>query len=171
MANCRPLQESAKTIFVGSRKHMETVFIAPRSVFKERSSQETSTLTASLEHSIATRWSIWTFSSGIKLAVIIKNIRNLPAIIIDLKGGEVWRLHNCPPFAGENIYRLARHQKVYQTMYLHSGRHRKCSILTFWCCRDQIYVKVRESQTFLASPRMLLACHRFGSLVPDVARL
>jgi len=56
-------------------------------------------------------------------------------------------------------------------MLLHSGRYRKCSILTFWCCRDQIYVKVRESKIFLASPRMLLACHRFGSLVPDVARL
>ena len=170
MARLRSLQESTKTIFVGSRKCLETVFIAPRSVFKERSSQETSTLTASLEHSIATRWSIWTFSSGIKSAVIIKNIRNLSAIFFNY-GGEVWSLHKCPPSKGKNNKRLAVHQKVYQTMLLHSGRYRKWSILTFWCCRDQIYVKVRESKTFLASPRMLLACHRFGSLVPDVARL
>ena len=170
MARSWPVQESAKTIFVGSRKCLETVFIAPRSVFKERSSQETSTLTASLEHSIATRWSIWTFSSGIKSAVIIKNIRNLSAVKA-IMGGEDESLYNSPPSKGKIIYRLAGHQKVYQTMSLHSGRYRKCSILTFWCCRDQIYVKDRESKTFLASPRMLLACHRFGSLVPDVARL
>ena len=171
MDQLRPLQESTKTIFVGSRKCLETVFIAPRSVFKERSSQETSTLTASLEHSIATRWSIWTFSSGLKSAVIIKNIRNLLGHSFNLKGGEGQSLHNCPPSSGEIIYSLAVHHKVHQTILLHSGRYRKCSILTFWCCRDQIYVKVRESQTFLASNRMLLASPRSCSLVPDVARL
>jgi hypothetical protein len=88
-----------------------------------------------------------------------------------IMGGEVWSLHKCPPSSGENYYRLDVHQKVYQTMLLNSGRYRKCSILTFWCCRDQIYVKVRESQTFLASTRMLLASPRSCSLVPDVARL
>ncbi len=169
MARFWPLQELTKTIFVGSRKCLETVFIAPRSVFKERSSQKTSTLAASLEHSIATRWSIWTFSSGIKSAVIIKNIRNLSVISFIIRGLKI--LYNCPPSTGEIINRLADHQKFNQTMLHHSGRYRKCSILTFWCCRDQIYVKVRESKTFLASPRMLLACHRFGSLVPDIARL
>jgi hypothetical protein len=48
-----------------------------------------------------------------------------------------------PPQEGKIFYRLAGHQKVYQTIFLHSGRYKKWPMITIRCYRDEIYVKAR----------------------------